>query len=198
MADRKDFYMNIFINPGHSPSGTPDPGAVNRELGLRECDIALDVCRQVKSFLEFAGCSVTLIQSHNLAGEEKEGINVCGTANSLKCDIFVSIHCNSSEHKSARGAETLCYSADSKGGKLAGFIQSQLVNAVRRVDAAFPDRGIKERRDLVVLNSTIMPAALIEIGFISNGEDAAIMLMYGHEIAAAIARGITDYWQAAM
>ena len=35
--------MNVFINPGHAPNGNPDPGAVNGNTGLRECDVALAV-----------------------------------------------------------------------------------------------------------------------------------------------------------
>lgn len=198
MADRKDFYMYILLNPGHSPAGIPDPGAVHPTLGVRECDVALDICRQVKSFLEFAGCTVVLIQSNNLAGEEEAGENVCGTANRIPCDAFVSVHCNAAGEANrgrARGAETLCYSADSAGGKLAELIQRQLVGAMQRIDSHFPDRGVKERKNLVVLNSTVMAAALVEVAFIDNDEDVAMMLMYTHEIAAAIARGITDYWR---
>lgn len=185
--------MRVFINPGHAPDGRPDPGAVNLSEGLRECDVAYGIGCCVKEFLELAGCSVTMVQSDNLAGES-DGVNVVGTANAQKCDIFVSIHCNAANGK-ARGAETLCYSVYARSADLAKFIQFQLVTAVQRIDHTFPDRGVKERPDLVVLNSTAMPAALVEAAFIDNREDATIMTMYSREIAAAIARGITDYWQ---
>lgn len=185
--------MRVFINPGHSPGGRPDPGAVNMETGLRECDIAEKIGSQVKEYLEAAGCSVTMVQSDNLAGES-EGVNVVETANLQKCDVFVSIHCNAANRR-ARGAETLCYSVYAKCGRLAGFIQDQLVTAVQRIDHTFPDRGVKERKGLAVLKSTAMPAALVETGFIDNREDAHIMTLYSREIAAAIARGITDYWR---
>ena len=32
--------MKVFINPGHSPNGVPDPGASNAYTHLRECDVA--------------------------------------------------------------------------------------------------------------------------------------------------------------
>ena len=44
--------MKVFINPGHSPNGIPDCGAVNRELGLRECDVAYDISGLIKKYLE--------------------------------------------------------------------------------------------------------------------------------------------------
>ena len=39
--------MRVFINPGHAPNGNPDPGAVNANTGLRECDVALVVGTKV-------------------------------------------------------------------------------------------------------------------------------------------------------
>ena len=46
--------MKVFINPGHSPNGIPDCGAVNHELGLRECDVAYDISGLIKKYLETA------------------------------------------------------------------------------------------------------------------------------------------------
>ena len=183
--------MKVFINPGHSPNGIPDCGAVNRELGLRECDVAYDISGLIKKYLENAYCEVIMLQSDNL-NNDGVGENVCQLANSEKCDVFVSVHCNA-HNGSARGAETLVMKQNSKAGILADCIQSQLVPSLKKIDKAFADRGVKERPNLVVLNSTTMPAALVEVGFIDNYADACLMTMYNHVIAAAIARGITDY-----
>ncbi|WP_297964412.1 N-acetylmuramoyl-L-alanine amidase [uncultured Anaerovibrio sp.] len=54
---------------------------------------------------------------------------------------------------------------------------------------------IKGRSLLCVLHSTTMPAALVECGFIDNNMDAVLLMNHQQEIAAAIARGVTDYWQ---
>ena len=43
--------MKVFLNPGHAPNGNPDPGAVNEETGLRECDVALAVAKSAESYL---------------------------------------------------------------------------------------------------------------------------------------------------
>jgi N-acetylmuramoyl-L-alanine amidase len=40
-----------------------------------------------------------------------------------------------------------------------------------------------------------MPAVLVETAFIDNDIDALLLMNHQQEIAAAIARGITDYWQ---
>ena len=82
------------------------------------------------------------------------------------------------------------------GGKTLGdCIQKQLVETVQKIDPEFPDRGLKSRPLLCVLRSTEMPAVLVECGFIDNDYDALIMMYRQQDIAAAIARGVTDYWQ---
>ena len=107
----------MFINPGHALNGEPDPGAVNEDLGLRECDLAAAMGLKAAKFLEMAGCEVRLLQSHNLSGEAPHFPNVTAEANGWQADLFVSIHCNASRLHNARGFESCCYSIDSEAGK---------------------------------------------------------------------------------
>lgn len=86
--------MKVFLNPGHAPNGHPDPGAVNSESGLRECDVALAVGQSAESYLNAAGVATELLQSDSL--EE-----ICEAANASDADIFVSIHCNVAEAEAA-------------------------------------------------------------------------------------------------
>ncbi len=185
--------MKIFLNPGHHPE--VDSGAVNNELGLQECYIALSVSKRVKQYLEAVGYQVQLVQSDNLAGESPQYTNVTAVANAWGADVFVSIHCNSASNVDARGAETLCYTLGGKGGKLAECIQNQVVDAIQSIDSQFPNRGVKKDvRGLAVLRATAMPAALVEMAFINNIKDAALLVEYEDEFAKAIARGVSDYF----
>ena len=75
--------MNVFINPGHAPNGNPDPGAVNGNTGLRECDVALAVGDLVAHYLKAAGVGVTnVFQCDSL--EE-----ICDQANASGADLFI-------------------------------------------------------------------------------------------------------------
>lgn len=187
--------MKVFINPGHAPEGRPDPGAINDFLKIRECDIAQAIGDLVRRFLIRAGCEVKLLQSDNLNGEAPEaGPSVVHTANDWGADVFVSIHCNAFD-TTVRGAETLVYNMTGGGAALGSCIQKQLMGALQEIDGDFPDRGLKSRSLLCVLHSTTMPAALVECGFIDNDMDALLLMNHQQEIAAAIARGVTDYWQ---
>ena len=55
----------------------------------------------------------------------------------------------------------------------------------------FVNLGVNERPNLVVLNSTNMPAVLIEVGFINTDADNELFDSRFDEIARAIADGIS-------
>ena len=77
--------MKIYLNAGHDRQ--LDSGAVNADLGLRECDAAYELTMQVKQYLERNGIDVLFGQSDNL-------YDICDEANDADVDIFVSIHFN--------------------------------------------------------------------------------------------------------
>ncbi len=176
----------VFINPGHDElelKGTDgyDPGAVNQDLGLYENEIAAAVGELVGNYLVTAGCEVETIQSESLSG-------ICAAANASGADLFVSIHCNSAVNEDVQGTETFTFSSDRKGERLANCINNQIVEAMD-----LTDRGVKYGDSLYVLKHTDMPAVLVEMAFISNEEDAALLRDNQDDFARAIARGVTDY-----
>ena len=124
--------MKVFINPGHSPAGKPDPGAVNEQAELRECDLALVIGQKVRLYLERAGCETRLLQSDNLLGEG-DGPCVTGAANAWGAELFVSVHCNAAQGD-ARGMEVLCYAMDSAGGRLASSISCRVKGRLQAID----------------------------------------------------------------
>lgn len=177
--------MKVFLNPGHSPYGEPDPGAVNEMTGLREADVAAAVGGLVVQYLNAAGVETALLQSDSLA-------EVCNTANASGADIFVSIHCNAVEAEQANGTETWACSGSYRGSVLAGCIQQQIVDALGTAD-----RGVKTAtpgvNGLYVLTNTDMPAVLVELAFITNPHDERLLAEKQDDFARAIARGVTDY-----
>ena len=78
-------------------------------------------------------------------------------ANSLKADIFVSIHGNSNNSSSPHGTET--YFTRDASKPLANVMHKHLVKATELMD-----RGVKYS-SLHVTRETTMPAVLLEIGF---------------------------------
>jgi len=105
-------------------------------------------------------------------------------ANNAEVAAFVSIHCNSAGSDSARGTEAYYYRTSDPGRKLAAAIHVPLVRATGLVDRGVKDAGF------YVLRHTKMPAALIELAFISNEDEERLLRDEGFQTKAA--RAITD------
>ena len=175
--------MKVFLNPGHAPNGNPDPGACG--CGLRECDIAKSIADLVESYLTAAGVEI-------VGNLQIDGLyDIVSASNRTDADVFISIHCNAC-NGNANGTEVWHYYGSGEGEKLADCIQNQIVDALGTVD-----RGVKGAKPgvngLYVLNNTDAIAVLVELAFIDNESDAALLRERQDEFARAIARGVTDY-----
>lgn len=175
--------MKIHINAGH---GGKDPGACG--YGIREKDVALSVTKFLGERLSKIGFGVCYTRLEDMYIAPLE---IARQANADNANLFISIHTNAAASISANGIETLCYNLDGDEGKIAEAVQKKLIEAT-----GLTDRGVKERTDLVVLNSTKMPAILVELGFITNQSDNAMLsnLVFLENSAKAIAEGICDYY----
>lgn len=172
--------MLIFINPGHSPNGKPDPGVVSPTSGRLESAVAYNIGSTLKKFLDDAGHTSILYQAPELW-------QISAEANRVDADLFISIHCNGSAAHTARGTETFHYYGSETSALYAHAIHNQLV-------ASIPDlwnRGVKTA-DFHVLRATAMPAVLVETAFLDNQDDERLLVRFSNEFAAAIARGVTD------
>ena len=175
--------MKVFLNPGHAPNGNPDPGACG--YGLRECDVAKSVADLVAGYLTAAGVEVVgNLQSDSLHA-------VVSASNCSGADVFISIHCNAC-NGTANGTEVWHYYGSDAGETLAQCIQNQIVDALGTVD-----RGVKGAKPgvdgLYVLSNTDAVAVLVELAFVDNESDAALLRERKDDFARAIARGVTDY-----
>jgi len=152
-----------------------------------EKDVNIDLAHRVSNLLKSAGYSVFLTRDDDTFISLKERVTM---ANEIKAILFVSIHINASSESYSEGTET--YLAPEKAGKsslLATFLQEELVSSLKRVD-----RGVKEG-NLYVIKYTSMPAALVEIAFISNPHEETLLGndLFKDKAARAIVRGITRY-----
>ncbi|MBE9116241.1 N-acetylmuramoyl-L-alanine amidase [Lusitaniella coriacea LEGE 07157] len=169
----------VTIDPGH---GGRDPGAIGRG-GLREIDVVLPISKDVARILEQQGVKVQMTRSDDrfisLGGRTR-------MANGARSDLFVSIHANASSTSGGNGLETFYYAT----GK--GLAQSIQTSIVRRT--GMKNRGVKQAR-FYVLKNTAMPAALVEVGFVTGSSDAAKLSnpAFRRQMAEAIAEGILNY-----
>ncbi|MGJ9458139.1 N-acetylmuramoyl-L-alanine amidase [Oceanobacillus sp. CF4.6] len=174
----------IAIDAGH---GGSDPGASGN--GIIEKELNLDVAKRVQKYLQDENVEVVMTRTTDtfisLSGRVDIAVN-------KGADTFVSIHGNAAT-ASANGTETFYSTAaldqralDSKA--LAGFIQDRLVAAL-----GTRDRGVK-MDNFHVIAKTPLPSVLVELGFMTNELDAAILKTHKQASAKAISLGILDYY----
>ena len=173
----------IFIDAGH---GGKDPGAVNGDI--YEKDIALQIALKLNNTLKNNGFQTAMSRATDVFIPLVERAK---KANNFGADFFVSIHLNSAGNGIANGIETLVYENKGVNNQLATNIQNELIKTT-----GANNRGIKEQKKLVVLNSTKMPAVLIEVGFISNFSERTLLLFNSYQkgIAQSITNGICRYF----
>lgn len=169
----------VVLDAGH---GGENPGAVYN--GRREKDDTLALTLEVGRILQENGVDVYFTRDTDVF---ETPLQKAQEANRTGADYFVSIHRNSSPFPNQyTGIETLVYNRYSEAARLAENINQQL-EAI-----GFENQGVNERQNLVVLNRTQMPAALVEVGFINTDADNALFDERFYDIAQAIADGILE------
>ena len=104
-------------------------------------------------------------------------------ANSWTADYFVSIHCNANTNPAVNGTEVYVYQQRTQAYWLAQHVLNGVVEAV-----GTQDNGVRLNPSLYVLRRTAMPAILVELAYLTNGNDALKL----RDEQPAFARGIYD------
>ena len=182
----------VVLDAGHGGADQGSSSVYNGKT-IKEKDLNLAVAKRLYELLSAAGADVKLLRDSDVSMGLQTRPQM---ANALGADLFISIHNNWFQTDAVNGTEV---HYDNKTGEndnygitskeLAAFLQQEMVSAV-----GFADRGIKSSPELAVLNGTVMPAAIIEGGFLSNPDNLAYMVTdeYTEEYAQAAAKGIIE------
>jgi N-acetylmuramoyl-L-alanine amidase len=155
--------FKVVIDPGH---GGPDPGAIGIG-GLRETDVVLDICLQMARLLQARGVQVLMTRTSEVDVDLPPRVSL---ANSSGADLFVSVHANalSMSRPDVNGIETFYFEgAGASARRLAAALQQQMV----AISPGSPDRGVRTGR-FFVIRRTVMPSALVEMGFLTGSLDS--------------------------
>jgi N-acetylmuramoyl-L-alanine amidase len=182
--------IKVYIDQGHNPVN-PNAGAEGN--GLREQNLVYEIGRELASLLRANGnFEVRLSRptpQTQLGNSTSSSLRIrVNEANSWGADYFISLHTNASTSPAANGSEALVYSSPSRSASLAEDILEGLTEAT-----GLRNRGVKVRSGLYVLRKTQMPAVLVELAFISNPEEAALMRDRPELFARGIYDGIVEY-----
>ncbi len=186
----------IVIDPGH---GGRDSGAIGN--GLEEAPVVLSLSRTIARVLRSEGAKVVLTRStdrHVLAdryGGDLGHRNLAARvelANRVHADLFLSIHANKyPTDSSIHGTQVFIGgSPDTNRMVLATCLQQRL-NRVTMTH--WP---VNEAQPLYLMEHLRIPAALVEVGYLSNAHEARLLVDPAHQerLAAAIAQGLRCYY----
>lgn len=191
----------IVVDPGH---GGIDGGTSDRD-GLLEKDINLDTGLYLKQELIKEGFNVVMTREADESLEDFSSINASRyrrdlnarktIINKSKPVAFVSIHVNSSKSPSARGIQVYYYPDSSESEKLAKSICDSINTNVYK-NYLKEDLNAKYLPyDYFILRETEYTGVLVEIGFITNSKDKALLKddKYKEKVAYSIRKGISKW-----
>lgn len=172
----------IVLDPGH---GGIDDGTTSI-IGTHEKTLTLGTAKVVKHKLEDAGANVimTRITDTYIPLEQRADLS-----NKNHADAFISFHYNWIEDPSINGLTDFYYSK-SRDNILASDILEEVIKTT----------GLKNNGtrfdDLDVLRNNSRPSTLIELGFLSNKQDDAVVESptYRDRVAQGVYLGLLDYF----
>lgn len=187
----------VVIDAGH---GGADPGKVAAD-GCLEKDINLAIARKVESKLEALNIETVMtresdemLHDEGSTGEKQRDMQLrCEKINTSGAACAVSIHQNSFETASVKGAQVFYYAGSGKGRQFAEIMQQKLVEMLDPSNT----RVCKENSSYYLLRKTSVPLVIVECGFLSNPEEAELLQTeeFQEQAAEAICAGIKEYLQ---
>ncbi len=176
---------SVMIDPGH---GGTEVSATH--FGVDEKTVTLPIGLAVGAILEEAGLDVHYTRTEDVKVSLAERVEL---ANDADVDIFVSIHANAYPYNAdITGIETFYVYDGENSAVLARFVQNNLIKTTEA-----NNRGTKEAGYYVLMH-TLMPAILVETGFLTNEAECQLLDTpeYQQLLAQAIAQGVLDYFTA--
>ncbi|MDO5517573.1 MAG: N-acetylmuramoyl-L-alanine amidase [Clostridium sp.] len=195
----------IVVDPGHNFGGDDGAYATHSGVTYSERDLNMQVAVKLKSKLEDMGYRVVLTRTES----DRETLpmsqslaNRVNLANNIGADLFVSLHHNSAGSASASGVETY-YSTRAQDSSFGGAYNSSRIATSKAFASAINNsivnktgavnRGAKDG-NLFVCRNANMPSVLVELGFITNVNEAinCSSSSYQDLSASAIAEAISS------
>lgn len=199
----------IVIDPGHG--GQEDIGC-KAQSGLLEKDVVLKVAKEIQKLSKQYGYKIHLTRESDV---EKTRIQRVQSSNRNRGDLFISLHCNASFSKKQNGMHIFINNPNGMlrfrtmamptlgQNRLNLRTQSNFLtqskefgNVLQREMNFITEKPIPiSELPLIALEEIYMPAILIELGYLTNDNDATLLSDRNHirELATAIARAIHTY-----
>ncbi len=195
-APEKDL-PTVILDAGH---GGLDSGAVS-VYGDEEKHLNLAVAKKLGAFLENAGVRVIytrtedeMLESENKAGSKKtrDLLARVEIAKQYPKALFVSLHMNTLPIEKYKGLQVFYTDRNDANRALAQVLQNT-------VSASLQTDNTRKAKDaegkIYILDRIDQPALLVECGFLTNGEEAALLKNeeYQAKLCYVLSRPILDF-----
>ena len=189
----------VIIDAGH---GEPDGGTSSRS-GITEQSLNLSIALKTKAFLDFVGIRSIMTRYdensiHSPGARTIREKKISDMKNRLyiaeltENPVFLSIHMNYFSESAYRGAQVF-YSKNHEDSKM---LAHMLQNNLRNIADPNNKREVKAAsNDVYLLKMLKCPSVIAECGFLSNDDEAALLLKdaYQSKIAFALTMGLLEY-----
>lgn len=187
--------ITIVVDPGH---GGRDPGKVGVN-GVIEKDVNLSIALRLRDNLEGKGYRVVMTREEDIglysdgdsnkkASDMRKRVDI---VNNSGATVAISIHQNSFPDPSCKGAQVFYYGTSQESEIFANIMQEQIKMILQ------PDnkRLAKADTSYYMLKNTNCPIIIVECGFLTNKEEAGLLIdeEYQDEMAEAICLGLDTY-----
>lgn len=193
---REDLRPTVILDPGH---GGADPGAIS-VMGDEEKHINLAVAKALGAFLEAEGIRVIYTREDDrmLTSSKTESRKMGDLMGRVELAAehpdaaFISIHMNTLPIEKYKGLQVF-YSKNHNANKVLAL---QIQNDVRAMLQGENKREVKDHKgSIYVLDRISTPSVLIECGFLSNHEEAALLAdeAYRNQLAYVLSRSLISF-----
>jgi N-acetylmuramoyl-L-alanine amidase len=203
--------VTVTIDAGHQAKADSSlepvgPGASERKAKVAggatgvnshapESLVNLQIATRLRDELRARGVTVVMVR-------ETQDVSISNSAraavaNKAGSTLFIRLHCDGNGNRSLAGLSTLVPA----NNRWTAPILAPSTEAARMVHAATiaatgaKDRGVITRSDLSGFNWATVPTVLVEMGFLSNPEEDALLnsAAYQQKLAVGMADGIMQY-----
>lgn len=193
-AEKEKTYC-VVLDAGH---GAADPGKIGCN-DAKEKDINLAIVLKLQKYLEKENVKAVLTRESDEPLYEDSAVNKkmsdmnarVSIIESVKPDLVVSIHQNSYHESSVCGPQVFYYKASEKGKLAAECLQASF-DGLEEIDNR---RLAKANDNYYLLLHTSAPMVIAECGFLSNPEEAGLLIQdsYQEKMAQVLCQGIMEY-----
>ena len=177
----------IVLDPGH---GGWDPGAVVGDV--LEKNVNIEIVSRVRALAEaHPDLAPVLTRELDVYVEKTDRVQL---ADQVGAALYLSIHVNACDYPEVHGVET--WGDDTREPSDSSWVLASAVQDAVVEATGARDRGIRSQQ--LYLRHTALPAASIEVGFLTCNEERAKLLdpAYQDQIARAIVDGILTFLEA--